>query len=90
MLKILSHTQRETEVQNFVGFSLRPHCSKVMALFAYHESLRGYCSDITRTFSTSKHLKKASNRLNTTWNTTQCKAALASFFLFRTLPVTHN
>ena len=43
----------------------------------------GYCSDILYTFSTaepSKGPKKANNRLNSTWNMTQCK--VASFFLF--------
>ena len=38
----------------------------------------GYCSDIPRTFSTaepSKGSKKANNRLNATWNTTQCKGS---------------
>ena len=33
--EILSHTQRATEVKNFVGFSLKPLHSKVMALLAY-------------------------------------------------------
>ena len=43
----------------------------------------GYCSEIPRTFSTakpSKGLKNANNKLNSTLNTTRCKAA--SFFLF--------
>ena len=35
VLKILSRTQQATEVQKFVGFSLKPLHSKVMALFAY-------------------------------------------------------
>ena len=51
-----------------------------MVLFAY---LQQYCRGILRNLSMaelSKALKKANSRLNTTWNTTQCKAA--SFFLF--------
>ena len=43
----------------------------------------GYCSDIPRTFLTaepSKGPKKAKNRLNSTCDTTRCKAA--SFYLF--------
>ena len=35
VLKILSRTQRATEVKKFVGFSLKPLRSKVMASFAY-------------------------------------------------------
>ena len=35
VLKILSRTQRVTEVKIFVGFSLKPLHSKNMALFAY-------------------------------------------------------
>ena len=35
VLKILSRTQRATEVKKFVGFSLKLLCSKVMASFAY-------------------------------------------------------
>ena len=31
VLKILSHTQWATEVKKFVGFSLKPLCSRVMA-----------------------------------------------------------
>ena len=41
----------------------------------------GYCSDIPRTFLMAEHSKgpkMANNRLNSTWNTTRCKAA--SFF----------
>ena len=54
-------------------------------------------SGIRRNFSMaelSKAFKKANSRLNTTWNTTQCKTAisLVSVFypqIFRILPVTH-
>ena len=35
VLKLLSRTQRATEVKKYVGFSLKPLPSKVMALFAY-------------------------------------------------------
>ena len=80
VLKLLSRTQQATEVKKYVGFSLKPLPSKVRALFAY---LQRYCSGILRSFSTaelSKALNKANNRLNATWNTTQCKAV--SFFLF--------
>ena len=35
VLKLLSRTQRATEVKIYVGFSLKPLPSKVMALFAY-------------------------------------------------------
>ena len=35
VLKILSRTQRATEVKKFVGFSLKQLRSKVMASFAY-------------------------------------------------------
>ena len=35
ILKILSHTQRATEVQKYVVFFLKTLCSKVMASFAY-------------------------------------------------------
>ena len=73
VLKILSRTQRATEIKKFVGFSLKPLRSKVMASFAYPWHPTKYCSDIPRTFSTaepSKGPKKANNRLNTTWNTT--------------------
>ena len=35
VLKILSPTQQATEARKFVGFSLKPLRSKVMASFAY-------------------------------------------------------
>ena len=35
VLKILSRTQQATEVKKYVGFSLKPLRSKVMASFAY-------------------------------------------------------
>ena len=44
----------------------------------------GYCGNIPCTFSTaepSKGPKKANNRLNSTWDTTQCKAASLFFTL---------
>ena len=58
--------------RGFVGFSLKPLHSKVVALFVF---LLRYCSGILRNFSTaelSKALKKANSRLNASWNTTQC------------------
>ena len=83
VLKLLLRTQQATEVKKYVGFSLKPLPSKVMALFAYlwHPTaiLQRYSAQLS-TAELSKALKKANSRLNTTWNTTQCKAA--SFFLF--------
>ena len=83
ILKILSCTQRATEVQKFVAFSLKPLHSKVMALFAYlrHPTaiLQQYSVQLLTT-ELSKALRKANGRLNATWNMTQCKTA--SFFLF--------
>ena len=38
ILKILSRSQRATEVKLFVGFSLKPLGSKVMASFTYRDS----------------------------------------------------
>ena len=35
VLKLLSRTERTTEVKKYVGFSLKPLPSKVMALFAH-------------------------------------------------------
>ena len=81
VLIILSCTQQATEVK---GFCLKLLRSKVLASFAYRGILRGYCSDIPRTFSTaepSKRPKKANNRLNATWNTTQCKAGSVSLLI---------
>ena len=71
------------------GFRDRHFIQKLWRHLLTRGVLRGYCSVIPRTFSTaepSKYPKKANNRLNTTWNTTRCKAA--SFFLFslRLLP----
>ena len=82
VLKLLSRTQRVTEVKKYIGVSLK---LLPWALFAYlrHPTAIIYCSGILRNFSTaelSKALNKANSRLNATWNTTQCKAA--SFFLF--------
>ena len=71
VLKLLSRTHQATEVKKYVGFSLKPLPSKVMALFAHLR--HRYCSGILRNFSTA-------TIVNATWNTTQCKTA--SFFLF--------
>ena len=85
VLKILSRTQRATEVKYFYGVF-----SETAPLQRYTTScVVGYCSDIRCTFSTaepSKCPKKANNKPNSTWNTTRCK--VASFFLFslRLLP----
>ena len=83
VLKILSRTQRATEVKNLWGFLLNCLVPKFWRHLLTCDILRGYCSNILRTVLTvepSKCPKKANNRLNTTWNTTLCKAV--SFFLF--------
>ena len=64
--------------------------SKTTLLQRYTTScVVGYCSNIPRTFSTaepSKGTKKANIRLDSTWNTTRCKAARFFLFSLRLLP----
>ena len=63
------------------GFHDRRFIQELWCHLLTGDILRGYCSAISRTFLTaepSKGPKKANNRLNATWNTTQCEAA--SFF----------
>ena len=77
--------------ENSVTYSTGNEGQKICGYFSETAPLQrytapcfvGYCSDIPCTFSTaelSKGSQKANNRLNSTWNTTQCK--VASFFLF--------
>ena len=61
----------------------------LLCLLAYLRHPTAICSSILCNFSTaelSKALKKANNRLNATWNMTQCKAASYFLFSLRLLP----
>ena len=88
VLKLLSRTLQAMEVKKYVGFSLKPLHSKVMALFAYlrHPTaiLQQYSAQLFDGRA-SKALNKANSRLNTTWNTTQCKAVSFCLFSLRLL-----
>ena len=79
----------ENTVTYSMGSGGQKNCGFLWRYLLTYGILQRYCSGILRNFSTaelSKALKKANSNLNTTWNTTQCKAA--SFFLFslRLLP----
>ena len=80
IVKILSRTQRATEVKIFVGFSLKPLHYGIICLPA------ASYSGILHNFLMEELSKKANSRLNTTWSMTQCKAASFFLFSFRLLP----
>ena len=82
VLKILSHTQRATEVKMFVGFSLKLLCLKVMASFAYPWHPTRVLQRHSAHHSLLRVLKRLNNRLNTIWNTTGCKAASSLVSVF--------
>ena len=75
VLKILSRTQRTTEVEKLWDFSGTALLQRYTA-----SCVVGYCSDIPHTFSTAEPSKCSKKVNNRTWNTTRCK--VASFFLF--------
>ena len=82
VLKLLSCTQRATEVKKYVFLQ------KLWRYLLTYGILQRYCRGILRNFSTvelSKALNKANSRLNATWNTTQCKAVSFFFFSLRLL-----
>ena len=82
VLNILSHTQRPTEVKNLVGFSETAPFKTYGVICLPVTSYEGTAATFRALFrqhSFLRVLKRLNNRLNTTWNTTGCKAA--SFFL---------